>query len=290
MWRACGIGNEWGRLREVLVHRPGQELAVGGDPDDVLMLASLDPARAGQQHDDLAQAYRDAGVTVHAVAPAGPPSPNQMFVADLLFMTPEGAILGRPASTVRAGEERQVARRLADLGIPILRSLRGTATFEGADAAWLNSETVLIAHGQRTNAEGVAQVTTALSEIGVAAIPVDLPPGAMHLMGLLRIVDRDLAVAWPERTPASAVEALHARGVNVIFLPDEGEATQGMALNVVTLGPRALIMPAGNPNTRAFYEDHGIACTTVAVDELIKAAGAIGCLTGVLRRDIGPSP
>ena len=48
-----------------------------------------------------------------------------MFVADLMFMTPEGAILGRPASTVRAGEERLVARRLAELGVPILRVVRG---------------------------------------------------------------------------------------------------------------------------------------------------------------------
>ena len=50
-------------------------------------------------------------------------SPNLMFVADLMFMTPEGAILGRPASTVRTGEERFVARRLAELGIAICRDL-----------------------------------------------------------------------------------------------------------------------------------------------------------------------
>ena len=269
------------------MHQPGRELAIGCDPNEVLMLASLDPVRATQQHGDLVQAYRDAGVVVQAVAPAGSPSPNQMFVADLLLMTPEGAILCRPASPVRAGEERHVARRLADLGVPILRTLRGAATFEGADAAWLDTETVLIAKGQRTNAEGVAQVTAALSEMGVAAIPVDLPPGAMHLMGLLRIVDRDLAIAWPGRTPTAAVEALRGRGINVVFLPDEDEASQGMALNFVMLGPRALVMPAGNPNTHTFYETHGIACSTVAVDELVKAAGAIGCLTGVLWRDIG---
>jgi arginine deiminase len=57
-----------------------------------------------------------------------------------------------------------------------------------------------------------------------------------------------------------------------------------MALNVVTLGPRRVLMPARNPKTRAFYEEAGIACLSVAVDELIKAAGGIGCLTGVLER------
>jgi N-dimethylarginine dimethylaminohydrolase len=48
-----------------------------------------------------------------------------MFMADLMFMTPEGMILARPASDVRAGEERQAARKLAELGIPIVRSISG---------------------------------------------------------------------------------------------------------------------------------------------------------------------
>ena len=132
-----------------------------------------------------------------------------MFCADLFFLTPEGAILGRPASTVRAGEERWVARRLADLGVPIVRSVRGQGTFEGADAMWLDARTVLVGRGLRTNAEGVRQVTATLAEMGVQAIAVDLPWGAMHLMGTLRIADRDLAIAWPGRLAVAAVEALH---------------------------------------------------------------------------------
>jgi N-dimethylarginine dimethylaminohydrolase len=44
-----------------------------------------------------------------------------MFVSDLMFMTPEGVFLARPASTDRVGEERRVARRLTELGVPILK-------------------------------------------------------------------------------------------------------------------------------------------------------------------------
>ena len=133
IWAACGIDSEWRRLRAVLLHRPGPELAASAVPDAALMLAPLDLGKAQAQHDALTQAYRDQGIEVHAIEPEQPARPNQMFAADLFFMTPEGAVLGRPASPVRAGEERQVARRLAALGVPILRSLRGTASFEGAD-------------------------------------------------------------------------------------------------------------------------------------------------------------
>jgi arginine deiminase len=31
---------------------------------------------------------------------------------------------------------------------------------------------------------------------------------------------------------------------------------------------------------------HGVECVTVDVDELAKAAGAIGCLTGVIEREL----
>lgn len=287
VWASCGVASESSPLKAVLLHRPGAELAHIKDPDTLQMLGSLDPDRAKQQHDALAEAFRHAGVVVHYVDPAALPPPNLLFVADLLFMTPEGAIIARPASTVRAGEERLIARRLAEVGIPILRTVHGTGTFEGADAAWLDASTVLLATGLRTNEEGAAQVTALLSEMGIHVVHVGLPYGTMHLMGQLRFADRDLAIAWPGRVPYAAVEALRSRGYTVLFVPDEVEARSGMALNFVTLGPRRILMPAGNPVTQAFYEAAGVTCHTVGVDELVKAAGGIGCLTGILERQPG---
>jgi N-dimethylarginine dimethylaminohydrolase len=280
------VDREWSPLKEVLLHRPGLELAAIAEPDRAHMLDVLDVDRARRQHDALAQAYRELGIVVHYIDPQQKPPPNLMFVADLLFMTPEGVILGRPASTVRAGEERLVAERLAALGIPILRSVRGTGTFEGADAAWLDPQTVLLATGLRTNAEGAAQVEASLHEMGITVTRVGLPYGTMHLMGQLRFADSDLAIAWPGRVPHAAVETLHARGYSVLFVPDEDEASHGMALNFVTVAPRQILIPAGNPATQSLYEQAGITCHTIQVNELVKAAGGIGCLTGILRREL----
>ncbi len=286
VWRACGINSEWARLKAVLLHEPGAEWEQIGDPNAVQMLAAPDLALARQQHHAIAQAYRTAGVTVHSVNPSETPPPNQIFCADLFLMTPEGAILARPASTVRAGEERWIARRLAELGIPIVRTLSGEATFEGADAIWINPETVLLGHGLRTNAAGIEQVSGVLQTMGIRAIPVELPYGGMHLMGQLRIVDENLAIAWPYRVSYPTVEALRAHGLKVVFIPDETEATRSHALNIVSLGPREIIMPAGNPLTRAFFESHNILCHTIEISELAKAAGGIGCLTGVCEREM----
>jgi arginine deiminase len=286
LWASCGIDSEWGRLRSVIVHRPGAELDISlEDPDAVQMLAPVDLGKARDQHDAMVEAYQTEDVIVHHVAPAGTATPNQMFCADLVFLTPEGAIMARPASTVRAGEERQVARRLADIGVPIVRTLRGNATFEGADAMWLDPDTVMVGKGLRTNAEAVGQIAAVLREMGVETLDADLPFGTMHFMGLLRIVDRDLAVCWWRRTPFAAVRALQERGCEIVWLPEGDDMDLNRGFNFVTLAPRKVLMVAGYPAVQKTLEGAGIECLTVDCSELVKAAGAIGCLTGIVRRD-----
>ncbi len=285
VWAPCGIDSEYAPLRTVLLHRPGPELAGLSDPDRHLLLARPDPLRAARQHAAVADAYRENGVAIVYVDPAAVPPPNTMFCADLFVMTPAGAILGRPASSIRAGEERWIARRLADVGVPILRSVGGRGTFEGADLAWLTPDQALVGRGLRTNGEGARQVAATLAELGVDTRIVDLSQDTMHLMGDLRFLDRDLACVRTDRLPREALRLLEARGYEVRSLPDDDETTAGHAMNWVTLGPRKVLMPGAAPRTRSLLEEAGVECRTVATDELHKCAGSIGCLTGVLLRD-----
>ena len=249
------------------------------------MLEPVDLGKARSEHDAMAAVFEDHDVRVIYVEPGQEVRPNQMFCADLMFATPEGVIIARPASTVRAGEEREVARRLADLGVPIVRSVSGHGTFEGADAMWLDPTTVVLGRGLRTNQDGIDQVSETLARMGVDAFAVDLPFGTMHLMGMLRIVDTDLAVAFPRRTPHAAVVALRDRGIDVIFLPEGDDHDMNRALNFVTLGPRKVLINGEYTGYQSFLEEAGVECVPVVATELVKAAGGFGCLTGVLTRD-----
>ncbi|MDC1286718.1 arginine deiminase-related protein [Gammaproteobacteria bacterium] len=290
LWAACGIDSEWRPLKAVLVHCPGEELhAAQDDPDAIQMLDAVDLGRARQEHSAMVEAYRSAGVEVHAVEPDLPCAPNLMFCADLLVMTPHGAILARPASTVRAGEERQVARKLAALGIPILATLTGTATFEGADLMWLDEKTAMIGRGLRTNDAAITQIGNLLSGLGIDLIAVDMPFGSMHFMGMLRIVDHDLAICWPRRTPHRCVTLLRELGYRVIFPGFHDDQTSYRGINFVTLGPRRILMVAGLPSIQDEFEKLGIDCLTCPTDELSRAAGNVGCLTGVLWREQQPA-
>jgi len=108
----------------------------------------------------------------------------------------------------------------------------------------------------------------------------------MHFMGLLRIVDKDMAVCWWRRTPHAAVRALQDRGFEIVWLPEGDDVDVGRAFNFVTLGPRKILMVAGYDAVQASFEDAGIECVAVDCSELVKAAGAIGCLTAIVERDI----
>ncbi|MCC6791710.1 MAG: amidinotransferase [Thermomicrobiales bacterium] len=285
-WGDWGASSECGRLRAVLLRTPGPELDAIEDFDAVQMRADLDPALARSQHESLQAAYESNGVAVHLVENGRLDKPNSFFIRDLMLMTPEGAIITRPASTVRAGEERFVAEALGRIGVPILMTVHGSGTFEGADVSWVDKDLCFLAEGLRTNEEGANQVERMLREIGVnEVIRVGLPYGAMHLDGLLNFLDRDLAVIWPRRTPYKIVQTLKRRGFRFIEVEDESEAQHCLPLNFVALSPGEILMPAGGDAMRATYEAAGVTCHTVEVRELIKAGGGIHCMTGFLKRD-----
>jgi N-dimethylarginine dimethylaminohydrolase len=125
-----------------------------------------------------------------------------------------------------------------------------------------------------------------LRQIGVRdVIRVGLPYGAMHLDGCLSILDRDLAVVWPQRTPLAVVRTLRERGFRLIDVVDTEEAFTELSLNGVALAPGKLLMPAGGARHRTLFEEAGVECVTVEIDELIKAGGGIHCMTAFLKRD-----
>ncbi len=166
------------------------------------------------------------------------------------------AILARPASTVRAGEERWVVRTLGNLGIPVLKVFTGTATFEGADFMWVDPRTAVLGRGLRTNQTAIDQITSLLSEMGISTLAFDLSYGCMHFMGMLRSVDRNLAFVWPRRTPHGLVMILQEKGYQVLPLPDPDEAIANMSFNFVVMGKK-IMLPAKTPEARPIMSPWG---------------------------------
>ena len=285
LWGACGCCSEVGRLRAVLLAWPGEELAQADPPDRYLMLEHVAVPVIQRQFKGIAHAYAESGVEVRVYRPTRRPPPNLIFLRDLFFMTPEGAIIGRMASEQRAGEERFATEALAEVGIPVLATVHGHCCFEGADAIWLEPGCVLLAVGRRTNRAGAELVAGVLRDLGVTTRLTELPEYTQHLVGVVTCLDTKFAAIHGDRATSPLRAILREHGFRLLELPADEELTRRRGMNFVAVGPSAVLMPSGCPGIRRRLEMEGISARCVDVGEYLKAAGGLACLTGILSRD-----
>lgn len=286
LWRTVGVADEYSPLEAVLISAPSRRFGASGDPEEYLMLSWPDLAQLETEMEGIRAYFEGHGVSVHVHRPEEPPPLNYLFMRDLVVTTPEGVIVCRPASPVRAPEARWVSQALAELGIPILGTPTGTATLEGADALWLDAKTLLLGTGIRTNAAGLIWLRTRMAEQGVTVIEVPVPPGAQHLLGVVVPVGPDRVIVDQARSSPALDRVLRDRGFARIMVDDGPENRDRRGMNVVVLGPDHLVMPAGCPGLASQFRSEGLQVDELAVDGYVQAAGALGCLTAVLRREV----
>jgi N-dimethylarginine dimethylaminohydrolase len=285
LWRSLGAPSEVGTLQEVVLARPSAAAIAGRSPEDLLFITLPDVSLLHEQAAGLARAYEQRGITVHWAHAAGSDaSANFIFQRDLFFRTREGVILSRPASEQRAIEARWAASTLAALGVPILATPTAHAVFECADALWLDAKTVLVGIGARTNRAGFEFVSDVLRKQAVRALPIMLPLGVQHLLGVLNLVDVDLAVVRRCSAYADVCDLLGAQGVRIVDFDTASQMEAPLAMNFVTLSPRSVLMQAGVSVLTERLTDCGTKFVEFDASEYGKAAGGLACATGILRR------
>jgi dimethylargininase len=274
-----------GPLRRVLVKRPDEAFAV----EDVARwhyASRPDLEEARREHDALVEILSGAGAEVIDHPEPQPDRADAIFVFDPALVTDRGAVILRMGKELRRGEEAAMARRFREIGVPVLAELNGEALAEGGDLLWLDSRTLAAGQGFRTNAEGVRQLREILSDVEV--LPVDLPyftgpEACLHLLSLISIVDRDLAVVYPPLLPVTFWKTLRDRGFRLVEVPEEEFPTMGP--NILALAPGRCLMLEGNPVTRDRLERAGCEVLTYRGREIsLKAEGGPTCLTRPIRR------
>ncbi len=274
-------------LRRVLVKRPEEAFAVA-DPAVWNYAARPDLASARREHDGLVEVLRGAGAEVIYHDESQPQRADAVFVFDPAIVTDQGAVILKMGKSLREGEEAAMARRLEAVGVPTLFALEGDALAEGGDLLWVDRHTLAAGLGFRTNAEGIRQLRAGLAELGVEVMAVELPyfhgPRAcLHLLSLVSIVDRDLAVVYPPLLSVPFWQLLRDRGFRLIEVPEEEFPTMGP--NVLALAPGKCLMLEGNPITRERLREAGCEVLTYQGKELsLKAEGGPTCLTRPLLR------
>ena len=282
--RTFGSQSMTATLRRVLVRRPRPEELAGWQAYG--WRVAPDPAGLAAEHEAFCGILEGAGAQVIVTeAPAGT-GLDSIYAYDPALVSDRGAILLRPGKDLRRREPDTMAADFEAAGVPIAARLEAPATAEGGDTVWLDERTLLVGHGYRTNAAGIAALAAALP--GVEIVSFDLPhyhgPGeVLHLMSFISPLDADLAVVYPPLMPVRLLELLAERGIRLVEVPDEEFETMGP--NVLALAPRVALALAGNDETRRRMEKAGVDVLVYEGDEISrKGDGGPTCLTRPILR------
>jgi len=292
-WSSMRVDSEYKTLKDVLLYCPGREMADVKHPNAVQHIARIRPDKIIAEFRRIMAVYRSLNIAVHYMQPNDLQLDdrldkyNIMYARDLFLNTREGAIVARMGSTVRAGEEKFAALALAKLTVPINKTITSTGLLEGADVLWLDPKTVICGLGDRTNRDGFLQVRAVLKQQGVETLTTRLPAGIQHLLGILQIIDKRLALVRTDIAPKRLLNILRKKKFSIIKVAETEEVQVRQGMNVVTIKPRIIIMPAHCPGLKRLYLASGITVAAeIEIGQLLNGGGGLACATGILAREI----
>ncbi len=294
-----GCDNDVGRLRKVLVHRPGAEMDIIDRSKRIEELGSygdlegerwywrgdhIPPLEELQeQHDALTAALEAEGVEVVRLKRCAPGRHKAIYTRDSCIGVKGGAIVTRLGPIVRRGEEAPVTETLASIGMPILRTINGTGLMEGGSFVWLKPNLAVVGRSARVNEEGTRQVEEVLTASGAELIRVDLTGYRLHIDGMLVMIDVDTAIVNPTQIPFWLLEKMDELGIRTISVhPDDPTGI----LNCLAVRPGRVIMQTGaSPRTADLLDKLGIEIVPVPYAKVFEGGGGIHCSTSPLQRD-----
>lgn len=208
---------------------------------------------------------------------------DSIYAHDSVIITNRGAVLCNMTRDQRRGEPAAMAAIMPQLGIPILGAISGAGRLESGDLVWIDERTLAVGRGRRSNDEGIRQLRELLADSIDELVVVDLPEPVFHLMGIISLLDNDLAVVNSVRLPESFRNRLLARGFKLLDLPPPESAR--LACNILALAPRKCILLSGNPQTEARLIAEDVEVFTYSGKEIsLKGSGGPTCLTRPLLR------
>jgi N-dimethylarginine dimethylaminohydrolase len=240
------------------------------------------------QHDALRRELEACGAEVLTLPEAYAFTLDAVYCHDPSLVTDHGAIILRMGKAARASEPQRHAELYRSLGVPILGEIVPPGIAEAGDMVWLDPATLLVGHGYRTNAAGIAQLRALLEVLGVRVISAPLPHSAgpescLHLMSLLNLLDERTALADLPMLAVETVELLRERGFSFVEIEPFERGT--LACNVLALGSRRVLALEENFKTNARIKQAGFDVRTFPGAAVgINGGGGPTCLTRPLLR------
>lgn len=261
------LRNEGSRLSRVVVCTPRREYFCVSDPEAHNIAQVADREKAQQQHDGLKSALAESGCEVIDV-PELTGHPNSVFARDAALCTPEGYVKLRLGLDTRLGEGEWMAQALESIGEARAGEIKAPGTVEGGDVV-LAGEVAFVGRSNRTNGEGVEQLSDTLRRMDYEVRVISLPDRFLHLDKVMMVVGPERIVCFPELFPDGFLA-----GFDTIRIPCRGDNTA----NVICLGENEVIANTANAEVIGILEGEGVTVHGINLSEFAKGMGGPNCL------------
>jgi dimethylargininase len=252
-------------MTRALVRRPSPRLAEGLVSHIDRTPVDVDLAR--QQWQGYVEALSGNGWDIVEVDPVDD-CPDGVFIEDSMLVYKDLAVIARSGAPIRRGELASAEAAVATQGYRIER-ITGEGTLDGGDVLKIGSR-IYVGHGDRTNAEGIAQLAEHLEPLGaeVVAVPVSK---VLHLKSAVTALPDGTVIGYPPLVDDPAAFE------TFLEVPEEPGS------HVVLLGDDKLLMAASAPATAELLTTRGYQPVQVDISEFERLEGCVTCLSVRLR-------
>ena len=285
-----GVDSEYGTLRDVLLGSPESFRWLGEENAQYSALVRetlrhgyrFDRELALRQHEEMVDAYRDAGVNVH-VLPAQEELAYGVYARDSSFMTPFGAVVTQLANPRRRGEYANVLRFYLEHEIPIY-DLVSAGNFEGGDFNMIEPGCVLIGYtGLRGEEVAARQVGGWMETEGIEVRYAPIDEFYVHIDLMICMLAEKLCAVCLETTDPQIGDWLRARKIEIV--PVCFRETMALGCNVVALGNDRVLSTAAAPELNGKLRALGFTVYDPEMSQFQLAGGGVHCMCQPLRRD-----
>ncbi|MDF2677083.1 MAG: amidinotransferase [Bacillota bacterium] len=281
-----------GKIKSILIKRPSEAFIsqenLNENYEQFAYFGCPDYEKAVLEYEKFEKIIKDNVENVYYLPSDEKVGLDSIYTHDPLKVTSKGAIYFPMGKELRGKEFLATEEYLKGIGIPTLGYIEKPGKMEGGDIVWLDEKTVAVGRGYRTNDEGIRQFKELVKDIVDEVIVVPMPHGegcdaCLHLMSIISMVDKDLAVVYSKYMPVFFRELLLQRGIKLIEVNDKEYDYLGS--NVLALAPRVCIVMDGNPEIVKSLKEEGCTVYTYEGHEMsFRGTGGPTCLTCPITR------
>lgn len=252
------------KFKNIIARYPSESLVEGitTSPE----LGKVDYKKALQQHSDYLEILREVGLNIYVI-PKDENFPDSVFVEDAALLTNKCAVITNPGAQSRNGEKTEMAAHVAQFYNPsIMHYIQYPGTLDAGDVMMVD-DTFYVGLTERTNQEGIDQLTNIFKNYDYKVIAVPVKEG-LHLKSSVSYLEHNNLLITSDLYDNPLFDSF-----NKILVPDD----EKYCANSIWVND-TIIVPKGFPKTLELIKKiKGQKILLADTSEIRKLDGGLSC-------------